>query len=192
MTFLFNKWNINTGLFQLNLSPQVVHVSQFRIILQDLDHSDPWPPLALIITSLLYMFDTLVLKEKKLHHGIHLSTCAERETRYIQYRPIHLFQVLYLVLIVKHYQTMKKNVEDKKSLKTTQWSKEKGQTTIYKTLHIKLRRIWRYQRRNQNPYIEEEQWPKRKRTKGQKDKQRSTKHTYKTKDQVTWTPLITG
>jgi hypothetical protein len=77
-------------------------------------------------------------------------------------------------------------------LKTTQWSKEKGQTTIYKTLHIKLRRIWRYQRRNQNPYIEEEQRTKRKRTKGQKDKQRSTKHTYKTKDQVTWTPLKTG
>jgi hypothetical protein len=38
----------------------------------------------------------------------------------------------------------------------------------------------RYQRGNQNPYIEEEQttqWPKEK---VQKDKQRSTKHTYKT------------
>jgi hypothetical protein len=37
---------------------------------------------------------------------------------------------------------------------------------------------------NQNPYIEEEQttqWPKEK---VQKDKQRSTKHTYKTKDRV--------
>ena len=30
------------------------------------------------------------------------------------------------------------------------------------------------------------QWPKEK---GQKDKQRSTKHTYKTKDQATRTPL---
>jgi hypothetical protein len=50
------------------------------------------------------------------------------------------------------------------------------------------RRVWRYQRDNQNPYIEEEQttqWPKN-------DKQRSTKHTYKTKDRVTWTPLKTG
>jgi len=28
--------------------------------------------------------------------------------------------------------------------------------------------------------------------KGQKDKQRSTKHTYKTKDRVTRTPLKTG
>jgi len=52
------------------------------------------------------------------------------------------------------------------------------------------RRVWRYQRGNQNPYIEEEQttqWPK----KVQKDKQRSTKHIYKTKDRVTRTPLKT-
>jgi hypothetical protein len=44
---------------------------------------------------------------------------------------------------------------------------------------------------NQNPYIEDEQktqWPKEK---VQKDQQRSTKHTYKTKDQVTRTPLKT-
>jgi hypothetical protein len=37
---------------------------------------------------------------------------------------------------------------------------------------------------NQNPYIDEEQttqWPKEK---GQKDKQRSTKHTHKTKKQL--------
>ena len=50
-------------------------------------------------------------------------------------------------------------------------------------------RVWRYQRGNQNPYIEEEQttqWPKEK---VQKDKQRSTKHTNKTKDRVTRTPL---
>jgi len=33
------------------------------------------------------------------------------------------------------------------------------------------------------------QWPKEK---GQKDKQRSTKHTYKTKDRVTRTPPKTG
>jgi hypothetical protein len=42
---------------------------------------------------------------------------------------------------------------------------------------------------NQNLYIKEEQttqWPKEK---IQKDKQRSTKHTYKTKDLVTRTPL---
>ena len=52
-----------------------------------------------------------------------------------------------------------------------------------------VRRAWRYQRGNQIPYIEEEQttqWPKEK---VQKDKQRSTKHTYKTKDRVTRTPL---
>ena len=53
-----------------------------------------------------------------------------------------------------------------------------------------VRRAWWYQRGNQNPYIEEEQttqWPKEK---VQKDKQQSTKHTYKTKDRVT--PLKFG
>jgi hypothetical protein len=42
-----------------------------------------------------------------------------------------------------------------------------------------------------NLYIEEQttQWPKEK---VQKDKQRSTIHTYKTKDRVTGTPLKTG
>jgi len=52
-----------------------------------------------------------------------------------------------------------------------------------------LRRVWIYQRGNQNPYIEEEQttqWPKEK---VQKSKQRSTKHTHKSKDLVTRTPL---
>jgi hypothetical protein len=57
------------------------------------------------------------------------------------------------------------------------------------------RRVWRYQRGNQNPYIEEEQttpWPIEK---AQRDRQRSTKHTYKTKDRLTrtiygfWLPL---
>ena len=50
----------------------------------------------------------------------------------------------------------------------------------------------RYQKGNHNPYSKEEQttqWPKEK---VQKDKQRSTKHTYKTKDHVTRTPLKTG
>jgi hypothetical protein len=48
-----------------------------------------------------------------------------------------------------------------------------------------------YQRRNQNPYIEEEQttqWGE----KVQKDKQRSTKYVYKIKDRVTRTPLKIG
>ena len=64
------------------------------------------------------------------------------------------------------------------------------------------RRVWRYQRGNQNPYIEEEhttQWPKEEeqttqwpKEKAEKDKQRSTKHTHKTKNRVTRTPLRTG
>ena len=57
--------------------------------------------------------------------------------------------------------------------------------------NISLRRVWRYQRGNQNPYIEEQttQWLNEK---VQKDKQRSTKHTYKTKDRVTRTPVKVG
>jgi hypothetical protein len=59
-------------------------------------------------------------------------------------------------------------------------------------LNKKYKKWKRYQRGNQKPYIEEEQttqWPKEK---VQKDKQRSTKHTYTTKDRVTRTPLKTG
>ena len=44
------------------------------------------------------------------------------------------------------------------------------------------RRVWGYQRGNQNPYIEEEQTTQWSKEKIQKDKQWSTKHTYKTKD----------
>ena len=67
-----------------------------------------------------------------------------------------------------------------------------GKQRRFKQALISWRRVWRYQRDNQNPYIEEEQttqWPKEK---VQKYKQRSTKHTYKTKDRVTRTPLKTG
>ena len=47
--------------------------------------------------------------------------------------------------------------------------------------------------KNQNLYVEEEeQTTQRPKEKVQKDKQRSTIHTYKTIDQVTWTPLKTG
>ena len=48
------------------------------------------------------------------------------------------------------------------------------------------------QGQSESVYIKEEQttqWPKEK---VQKDKQRSTKHTYKTKDRVTRTPVKTG
>ena len=56
---------------------------------------------------------------------------------------------------------------------------------------VDWRGVWRYQRANQNPHIEEQttQWPKEK---VQKGKQRSTKLIYKTKDWVTRTPLNTG
>jgi hypothetical protein len=54
------------------------------------------------------------------------------------------------------------------------------------------KRVWRHQRGNQNPFIKEElttQWPKEN---VQKDKQRSTKHTDKTKDRITRAQLKTG
>jgi hypothetical protein len=43
------------------------------------------------------------------------------------------------------------------------------------------RRVWRGQSGNQNLYIEEEQTTQWSKEKIQKDKQRSTKHTHKTK-----------
>jgi hypothetical protein len=43
-----------------------------------------------------------------------------------------------------------------------------------------------------NQYIEEEQTTQCPKEKVQKDEQQSTKHTYKTKDRVTQTPLKTG
>ena len=55
-----------------------------------------------------------------------------------------------------------------------------------------LRRVWRYQRGNRNSYIKEEQTTHLSKEKVQKVKQRSTKHTYTTKDRVTRTPLKTG
>ena len=60
------------------------------------------------------------------------------------------------------------------------------------SFHSRLRRKkLKYQRGNQNPHIEEEQTtPDQKKI--QKDKQRSTKYTYKTKDRVTRTLLTTG
>jgi len=58
--------------------------------------------------------------------------------------------------------------------------------------YILGRRVWRYQRGNQNPYIAEVQTTQWSKEKVQKDKQRFTKHTHKTKDRVTRTPLKTG
>ena len=72
------------------------------------------------------------------------------------------------------------------SSKTSLW--------YYNNYHVTKgaqRRVWRYQRDNHNPYIEEEQTKQWTKEKIQKDKQRSTKHTHKTKDRVTRTPLNT-
>jgi hypothetical protein len=57
-------------------------------------------PYTFSTTLLLYKLDTLLLKQKNLpvlditatHLCLHLSTHAEKETRYIQYGPLLLFQ----------------------------------------------------------------------------------------------------
>jgi hypothetical protein len=56
---------------------------------------------------------------------------------------------------------------------TCKWSEELGP-----------RRVLRFQRGNQESHIEEEQTTQRQKENVQKDKQRSTKHTLKSKDQV--------
>jgi hypothetical protein len=53
------------------------------------------------------------------------------------------------------------------------------------------RTFWRYQRGNQNPYIEEEQTTQWQKERVQKDKQWSTKHTHKAKDWVIRTTIKT-
>ena len=63
---------------------------------------------------------------------------------------------------------------------------------IFKSLAV--RRVWRYQRDNQNPYIEEKRQHK---VNGQKKKYKRTNNdqqniSYKTKDRVIRTPLKTG
>jgi hypothetical protein len=57
---------------------------------------------------------------------------------------------------------------------------------------ILRRRVWRYQRGNQNPYIDEEQTMQWSKAKVQKDNQRSTKHKHKSTDRVTQTSIKTG
>ena len=85
-----------------------------------------------------------------------------------------------------------------KNVSTTCWCNEEVQlpfTLLHfyfiNKMYVIPRLVWRYQRVNQNPYIEEEQTIQWQKEKVKKDKQRSTKHTYKAKNRVTRTPLKT-
>ena len=81
---------------------------------------------------------------------------------------------------------------DKRQIRTTEWYGAQTSYLIKAISKLYLRRVWRYQIGNQNPYIEEEhttQWPSEN---VQKNTQRSTKYTHKTKDRVTRTPLKQG
>ena len=68
--------------------------------------------------------------------------------------------------------------------------KKQKNITCFDEIFVQLRRVWRYQRGNQN--IEEEQTAQCPKEEVQKDKQRSTKHTHKIIDRVTQTPLKPG
>jgi hypothetical protein len=73
-----------------------------------------------------------------------------------------------------HNLCLAEEFEDTKGVIRIRISKKNRQHNGQKKKYKRTRRVWRYQRGNQIPYIEEEQttqWPK--------DKQRSTKHTYK-------------
>ena len=83
--------------------------------------------------------------------------------------------------MLEHIRQTRCSVKACSRYKTEQW----------REINNMFRRVWRYQRGNQNPYMVEEQTTQSPKEKVQKDKQRFTKHTYKTKDQVTRTPLIT-
>jgi hypothetical protein len=91
---------------------------------------------------------------------------------FVQYFSMKIFfveikYVLVLILKVSKYWPMKLLIV---------------QTSSHATL---LRSVWRFKRGNQNPYIED-QTTKLTKEKVQKETQRSTKHTYKTKGRVTW------
>ena len=78
------------------------------------------------------------------------------------------------------------------NISSFQWLAASQWVSLGTSFYFIIRWVWRYERGNQSPYIEEgqtTQWPKEK---VQKNKQRSTKHTHKTKDRVTRTPLKTG
>jgi hypothetical protein len=77
-------------------------------------------------------------------------------------------------------------------MQTTQWSKDEGQTTQWPKDEGQTTQ-WPKDEGQTTQWPKDEgqttQWPK---DEGQKNKQRSTKHTHKTKDRVTRTPLKTG
>ena len=90
-------------------------------------------------------------------------------------------------------QESQKTTTEERQMQESQWTRTGGIEISWVTIDYRgiERRVWRYQRSNQNPYIEGQttQWQKEK---WQKGKQWSTKHTHKTKDRVTWTALKTG
>jgi hypothetical protein len=117
------------------------------------------------------------------------STCSRIILLELNTRQSNL--VIIRVIQQKRIETIVQQFKKSTTLLTISYDSQQT-TKRTKTSFWIVRRVWRYQRCNQNSYIEEEQttqWPK---VKVQKHKQRSTKHTHKTKDRVTRTPEFTS
>jgi hypothetical protein len=113
----------------------------------------------------------------------------------VTYFPFDIFKLSYVYFLSR----IKKHKDELPWQQTHTWFHFSKQTRLKHSYHqydnfdiYIIRRVWRYQRGNQNPYIKEEQTTQWSKEKVQKNKQRSTKHTYKTKDRVTRTPLKAG
>jgi hypothetical protein len=93
------------------------------------------------------------------------------------------------IIICKSKNRQHNGQKKKTEEQTTEWPKEKDRRTNNRM--AKRKRQKNRQHNGQKKKTEEQitQWPKEK---GQIDKQRSTKHTHKTKYRVTRTPLKTG
>ena len=79
-------------------------------------------------------------------------------------------------IVWEEFEDTKEVIIIRNSKKDRQHNGQKKKRTNNDLQNITHKRVWRYQRDNQNPYNEEgqtTQWPKEK---GQKEKQRSTKH----------------
>jgi hypothetical protein len=171
--------------------------SWFHLLLKILPHN--WAPLS----------SKESLDPPLITHGFRVSVVSDVRERVRDFRITFALYVKKIFIIWVCYTERIYNAQNfflihqyvqpclSKNRKYTFYTIKSSLTLAYKLtfqtfIYLSLRRVWRYQRGNQNPYIEEEQttqWPKEK---ALKDKQRSTNHTYKTKARVLGTPLKTG
>jgi len=111
---------------------------------------------------------------------------------------VQLANIFVSNLVPKRYQTMSictMTLENVCKIYPRRWHLNGNS---YSTRHIHLSQLFRYKKSLKIPKGQSESVYRRRtdntmaQKKVQNDKQRSTKHTYKTKDRVTWTPLKNG